>query len=284
MTQHVRSFALRCIIALSCGAASFGTQVTGRVTLVGRTTRAGTNVVVYAESLSDPHVAPKPGHYEWEQRNKTFVPHLLAIPVGSTVTFPNDDPIFHNVFSLSRPQPFDLGLYRAGASKVRVFSEPGTYRIFCNIHPQMTGLLLVVPTSWIAETDAGGGYKLDLPPGRYRASILLRLAAIRTWATGPRDGVACFREALTQTGGDDALEAEIQLELADSLRFASGLGSALPHAQAAIAAAERAGNDELLCRALAVFGLVHFKLGRGIERDVMALEFRYHVARQWRGE
>jgi DNA-binding CsgD family transcriptional regulator len=109
-----------------------------------------------------------------------------------------------------------------------------------------------------------------VPPGRYRASILLRLAAIRTWATGPRDGIACFREALTQTGGDDALEAEIQLELADSLRFASGLGSALPHAQAAIAAAERAGNDELLCRALAVFGLVHFKLGRGIDRDVMA--------------
>jgi plastocyanin len=168
MTQHVRSFALRCIIALSCIATSFGTQVTGRVTLVARTTRAGTNVVVYAESLSDPHVAPKPGHYEWEQRNKTFVPHLLAIPVGSTVTFPNEDPIFHNVFSLSRPQPFDLGLYRAGASKVRVFSEPGTYRIFCNIHPQMTGLLLVVPTSWIAYTDASGGYKLDLPSGRYR--------------------------------------------------------------------------------------------------------------------
>jgi plastocyanin len=168
MTQHIRPIALRCILAVSCVAASFGTQVTGHVTLVGRTTRAGMNFVVYAESLSDPHGVVKPGHYEWEQRNKTFVPHLLAIPVGSTVTFPNDDPIFHNVFSLSRPQPFDLGLYRSGSSKSRVFTEPGTYRIFCNIHPQMTGLLLVVPTSWIAERNADGSYKLDLPPGRYR--------------------------------------------------------------------------------------------------------------------
>jgi hypothetical protein len=92
----------------------------------------------------------------------------MAIPVGSTVDFPNEDPIFHNIFSLSRPEPFDLGLYRAGASKSRIFSQPAGYRIFCNIHPQMTAVILVVPTSWIAEADASGGYTLDLPPGHYR--------------------------------------------------------------------------------------------------------------------
>jgi ATP/maltotriose-dependent transcriptional regulator MalT len=109
-----------------------------------------------------------------------------------------------------------------------------------------------------------------VPSGPDRASILLRLAAIRTWATGPREGIARFHEALAQTGGDAELEAEIHLELADALRFATGIGSALPHAEAAIAASDRAGSNELLCRALAVRGLIHFKLGRGIDTEVMA--------------
>ena len=102
------------------------------------------------------------------QKNKSFTPSVLAIPAGSTVDFPNEDPIFHNVFSLSRPERFDMGLYRAGASKSRVFSEPATYRVFCNIHPQMTAVILVLPTSWIVETDSAGAYRMDLPPGHYR--------------------------------------------------------------------------------------------------------------------
>jgi plastocyanin len=126
-------------------------------------------IVVYAEQVGE-HEPPKPGHYELKQHSKTFLPHILAVPVGSAVTFPNDDPIFHNVFSLTRPGPFDLGLYRAGDSKTRVFNKPAIYRVFCNIHPQMSALLLVLPTSFIAETDAGGSYRMDLPPGRYRLS------------------------------------------------------------------------------------------------------------------
>jgi hypothetical protein len=97
-----------------------------------------------------------------------FIPRVLAVPAGSTVGFPNEDLIFHNVFSLSRPRPFDLGLYRAGSSKERVFSEPATYRLFCNIHPQMAAIILVLPTSYITEPDTAGAYRLDLPAGRYR--------------------------------------------------------------------------------------------------------------------
>jgi hypothetical protein len=93
---------------------------------------------------------------------------VLAIPVGSTVEFPNQDPIFHNVFSLSPPAPFDLGLYRAGASQKRVFARAGTYRVFCNIHPQMTASIFVVPTPYVTTAGADGRYTLDLPPGRYR--------------------------------------------------------------------------------------------------------------------
>lgn len=160
---------MRYFVALLYVAAAFGTEVTGHVRLIQGAPRGHSTVIVYAESLEE-HVPPKPGHYELQQRGKTFIPHVLAIPVGSSVTFPNEDPIFHNVFSLSRPAPFDLGLYRAGASKTRVFTEPGIYRVFCNIHPQMSALLLVLPTSWITETKADGAYRMDLPPGRYRVT------------------------------------------------------------------------------------------------------------------
>jgi hypothetical protein len=108
------------------------------------------------------------GLFVFMQREKSFVPHVLAVPVGSVVTFPNNDPIFHNVFSLSRPMPFDLGLYRAGDSKTRVFTQPAIYRVFCNIHPQMSALLLVLPTSFITEANAKGSYRMEVPPGQYR--------------------------------------------------------------------------------------------------------------------
>jgi plastocyanin len=122
---------------------------------------------VYAQKL-DGAAGTQPGAYTMAQRAKAFVPRILVIPQGSKVTFPNQDIIFHNVFSLSAPAPFDLGLYRAGASKSRVFKQAGAYRIFCNIHPEMSGTVVVVPTSHIAQIDASGNYKLVLPEGRYR--------------------------------------------------------------------------------------------------------------------
>ncbi len=102
---------------------------------------------------------------------------LLGVPVGAVVAFPNDDDIFHNVFSLSPGHAFDLGLYRAGASKSRTFASPGVVRVFCNIHPQMTALVVVVPTPWIAAAGADGACRLDLPPGRYTVTALSERAA-----------------------------------------------------------------------------------------------------------
>jgi plastocyanin len=122
--------------------------------------------IVYAEPLQGGR--PEAVRFKMTQKNKSFVPHVLAIPVGSTVTFPNDDAIFHNVFSLSRPAPFDLGLYREGASKNITFTTPATYHVFCNIHPQMSATILVVPTSYITEADGAGNYRLNLPAGRYK--------------------------------------------------------------------------------------------------------------------
>ena len=132
---------------------------------------AAATAVVYAEPL-DAAAPRKPGRFTLAQKNKTFQPNLLPVPAGSTVDFPNNDPIFHNVFSLSPPQPFDLGLYRAGETRARLFSQPGTYRVFCNIHPQMTAVVLVLPTPYATVAASDGRFLLDLPPGRYRITAL----------------------------------------------------------------------------------------------------------------
>jgi plastocyanin len=147
------------------------TAVTGTVRIQARSDTTPATAIVYAEPLDAP-VPKRPATFTLAQKGKQFLPRLLAVPVGSTINFPNEDQIFHNVFSLSPPQPFDLGLYRAGASKAQTFDQPSTLRVFCNIHPQMTAMIAVVPSPYVAMTDANGAYSLDLPPGRYKLTAL----------------------------------------------------------------------------------------------------------------
>jgi len=133
--------------------------------------------VVYAEPLAGSAPARAAGPFAITQRNKTFTPRVLGVPVGAVVQFPNEDGLFHNVFSLSPGHAFDLGLYRSGASKSRTFSTAGLVRVFCNIHPQMTALVVAVPTPWIVNAGLDGVFRLDLPPGRYRLTTLSERAA-----------------------------------------------------------------------------------------------------------
>lgn len=133
---------------------------------------AAAPAVVYAEPLSGAAPAAPPRTVAITQKSKTFVPRVIGVPVGATVQFPNDDDIFHNVFSLSTGQAFDLGLYRAGASKSRTFTSPGVVRVFCNIHPQMTALVVAAPTPWITTASTDGSWRLELPAGRYRLTAL----------------------------------------------------------------------------------------------------------------
>ena len=163
--RTIQAVQIVCLVG-GCALASFGVEISGHIRVIGAREKTPSTVIVYAEALDD-HTPVKAGHYQMVQRNKTFLPHVLAVPVGSTVSFANADQIFHNVFSLS-PPPFDLGLYRAGSAKTLVFTEPSTYRVFCNIHPHMKALLLVLPTSSIAEADSQRTYQMDLPPGHYR--------------------------------------------------------------------------------------------------------------------
>jgi hypothetical protein len=112
---------------------------------------------------------PRPHRGAVEQRRKEFVPHVLAVPVGSTVDFPNSDPVYHNVFSLSDVKRFDLGLYKNGQSKDVTFTHSGVVRVLCNLHAAMTAYVVVHDEPFAMVTDRGGRFHFrDLPPGRYR--------------------------------------------------------------------------------------------------------------------
>jgi hypothetical protein len=112
------------------------------------------------------------GHATLLQKNRTFIPHLLVIPAGSVVAFPNEDPFFHNVFSLFEGKRFDLGLYEAGSSKSVTFSKVGVSYIFCNIHPEMSAVVIALDTPLYTIADAKDSLLLrDIPPGDYKLHV-----------------------------------------------------------------------------------------------------------------
>ncbi|HEY7791485.1 MAG TPA: carboxypeptidase regulatory-like domain-containing protein [Vicinamibacterales bacterium] len=111
---------------------------------------------------------PPPGHATMDQHHETFVPHVLAITVGTVVDFPNSDGFYHNVFSLSKPARFDLGRYAAGHSKSIRFDHPGIVRVFCDIHSHMNAFIVVFSHPFFAMTDDSGRYHIDdVPAGTY---------------------------------------------------------------------------------------------------------------------
>jgi plastocyanin len=110
--------------------------------------------------------------YRIVQKNKEFHPHVLAVPVGTAVEFPNEDPFFHNVFSLYKGKRFDLGLYEAGSSRKVVFDKPGVSFIFCNIHPDMNAYVLALRSPYLSVSDRNGHAQItEVPYGKYRMQI-----------------------------------------------------------------------------------------------------------------
>lgn len=106
------------------------------------------------------------------QRNKTFEPHVLVVQVGTLVQFPNRDPFFHNIFSLFDGKRFDLGLYEAGSSRTVRFDRPGVSYLFCNIHPEMSAVVIAVATPYFGLSDRSGHITIDgVPDGRYEMQV-----------------------------------------------------------------------------------------------------------------
>jgi hypothetical protein len=131
------------------------------------------------------------------QKNKTFSPHVLAIQAGTDVDFPNFDPIFHNAFSRYSGQPFDVGLYPPGTSRTVRFTRSGIVRVFCNIHPRMSAIIVVLNTPYFAETGHDGRFSIDAPPGVYELHVFHERATDATLA------------ALTRTITVDSARVEI---------------------------------------------------------------------------
>jgi plastocyanin len=125
--------------------------------------------VVYLESAPRGAFEERdPVRLRMDQRNETFVPHILAVTTGTVIDFPNNDSTYHNVFSLSKTKRFDLGRYARGHSKSVRFDRPGIVRVFCDIHSHMSAFVLVFGHRYFAVTDEAGAYRIaNIPPGTY---------------------------------------------------------------------------------------------------------------------
>jgi plastocyanin len=179
--------------------------VMGRVTLKkpggGESDPSG--VVVYLESV--PGGEPKQderSHPQVHQRDLQFSPALTVVTTGTTVDFPNDDKVFHNVFSFSAAAKFDLGLYKSGSSKSVTFRRPGVVNVYCNIHPEMISKIKVLDTTFFAIVGKDGKYRIaGVPPGSY---------PVVAWqAHGPE-----FRGQVTiESGGTATVNIEVSAGL-----------------------------------------------------------------------
>jgi plastocyanin len=157
------------------------------------------HVVVYLEgdqkgtSASPASVTDRASVPKMEQQNRRFSPDLVVVSAGGSVSFPNFDPIFHNVFSLSKPKTFDLGNYSKGQTRTVAFPKAGIVYVYCHLHPNMAGTIVVTPNLWAARVDAAGQYVLpDVPPGKYTV-----VAWHKTGGT--------FRKTIEVTAGKDSV-------------------------------------------------------------------------------
>ncbi len=167
MILNPRRFLLA-LSAIALSSLASAGDIVGRVALTEKGGKKATDlsdVVVYVESAK---ARPKPAREVLTMKSKTFTPHLLAIGTGTTVDFPNEDPILHNVFSVSA-EGFDLGLYKRPKSGSKTFDRPGVYTVYCNIHPQMSATVVVLDHPYFTTAAKDGSFRIaGVPAGEYK--------------------------------------------------------------------------------------------------------------------
>jgi plastocyanin len=179
--HSLTSFSLAAVLCCSAGAASLSGTVELRDSRLAAVAKRKdySGIVVSVRPLNQ-QAAQTSKHVTMLQKNKTFTPHVLPVEIGSYVDFPNADLIFHNAFSSYNGQIFDVGLYPPGTSRSVHFTRPGVVRIFCNIHPSMSAVVLVLPTPWFTTTAKDGSFHLDVPPGAYELRVFHERATEQT--------------------------------------------------------------------------------------------------------
>ena len=170
-----RGTVLVALLAASVCASAQQSTLKARVELTrnGRALSNASKVVAWltpvGAAIAPPHQSAIP---QLVQKNKQFHPSMLVIPAGGKVEFPNHDPFFHNVFSLYEGKRFDLGLYESGTTRFVQFDKPGVSFIFCNIHAEMSAVVIALPTPYYAVSDARGDLSIpNVPPGRYELQV-----------------------------------------------------------------------------------------------------------------
>ena len=164
----MRTAALLALVTLALPALASAGTVRGRVELIDKGGRPATDlsdVVVFIDGVK---ARPRPTRVTMTMKGKTFVPRVVVVAVGGAVDFPNEDPIFHNVFSVSGDNRFDLDLYKRPKSGSWTFQHPGVARVYCNIHPQMSAVVVVRDNPYFAKPAQDGAFSIpDVPAGRY---------------------------------------------------------------------------------------------------------------------
>ncbi|GMV88356.1 MAG: hypothetical protein AMXMBFR81_12870 [Chthonomonas sp.] len=165
---------LACFAALSIASLAKAGDVAGTVTLNGK---AVANVAVTLEGPGTSRALNR----RMDQRERTFVPHVMVVPVGSSVTFPNSDTLHHNVYFTFNEKVVDLGTYARGQSKTYKFDKPGLARMLCRIHSEMSAFILVVETNHYDVSAKNGTYKIEkVPPGTYTLKAWHESGAVAT--------------------------------------------------------------------------------------------------------
>ena len=149
--------------------------VAGRIAIqerAGEPTRDHASAVIYLVPLDGASATTRPAPKAIAMHDREFIPRLQVVTPGSRVSFPNEDPFRHNIFSTTPGAVFDLGLYPGGQSKDAPFNRPGAYPVYCNIHPRMTAFVVVVPTPWHAQAGHDGRWSIaGVPAGRYTMTV-----------------------------------------------------------------------------------------------------------------
>ncbi len=142
---------------------SIAGKITGTVTVKGL--RSAANVLIYLVKAPQVNIDLSEAKFIIDQQNLAFVPHVLPVPVGATVHFPNNDKVDHNVFSLSRTKPFNLGSYKPGEIKTVTFDKPGMVELRCDVHAEMAAYIMVMKNPYFTVTDDKG--RFEIPDSKY---------------------------------------------------------------------------------------------------------------------